>query len=319
MAMKMEAYCLASIEGIKWNHHEQILHKCASCSFLILNKLLEAVRPFKLGRMHYANFENQITKRFAVVCEGWPLSQFESPHHLHSLPQLEILYNAWVNGAARFHKLTAKEHAIWLAVYEAKLNENPTERGTLQTDDERVAPAQPIITPDTINQSTCDSTADPASASTNVPAQPVVPSVTTSTGVTVPTRGRKWNAPALVGQHIFALEGQPSTRKQTQKSGSGKSQRPQKGSKKDSPTETNLPDNADGQIGNPTNGQTNKPAGGQPHRVQPRKRQRLNTDMQGGPSATQGSPSATQGGPSTSPINTQNDGGSQSGVAVASA
>lgn len=59
--------------------------------------------------MNYANFDSQITDKLGIVCVGWLLPKFVSPSDVGSKLELEILHNAWKNGAARFERLAIAE------------------------------------------------------------------------------------------------------------------------------------------------------------------------------------------------------------------
>lgn len=59
--------------------------------------------------MNYASFEDAITDRYGIVCEGWPLQDFVSPSAIKSRLSVEILHAAWTNGTARFRRLTPEE------------------------------------------------------------------------------------------------------------------------------------------------------------------------------------------------------------------
>ena len=64
-------------------------------------------------RMYYENFSKHITSKWQVVLEGWPLNKFISPSSLVTKNEVEILYNAWKTGAAKFRRLSDVEWQLW--------------------------------------------------------------------------------------------------------------------------------------------------------------------------------------------------------------
>lgn len=69
----------------------------------------EAAHPDKIGHMNYTSFESAITDKYGIVHEGWPLETFCTPSSVGSQASLELLYAAWLNGTARFRRLTPAE------------------------------------------------------------------------------------------------------------------------------------------------------------------------------------------------------------------
>jgi hypothetical protein len=63
--------------------------------------------------MYYTNFDQKITAKYQVVCNGWPLSKFCSPSDLRSRNEVEILYNAWKSDTTYFRRLTDEEWTQW--------------------------------------------------------------------------------------------------------------------------------------------------------------------------------------------------------------
>ena len=64
-------------------------------------------------RMVYDRFGDQITQKYGVVVENWPLKDFCNPSSVKSRIELETLYHAWNSGATRFRKLTPDEMTAW--------------------------------------------------------------------------------------------------------------------------------------------------------------------------------------------------------------
>ena len=64
-------------------------------------------------KMIYQNFGVNMTARYAVVCNNWPLEQFCSPSSLGSCTELKVLYHAFETRTAHFWKLTEQEFEQW--------------------------------------------------------------------------------------------------------------------------------------------------------------------------------------------------------------
>lgn len=63
--------------------------------------------------MHYVDFDHQITEKYGIVVECWPLKSFVSPGDLRTLNELQILHRAWESGTTRFRKMDKKELDVW--------------------------------------------------------------------------------------------------------------------------------------------------------------------------------------------------------------
>ena len=63
--------------------------------------------------MYYNNFETNITAKYGVVCEGWPLSKFCCPSDVGSRTELMVLHHAFESGSARFRAMDAEEFKKW--------------------------------------------------------------------------------------------------------------------------------------------------------------------------------------------------------------
>lgn len=188
-------------------------------TFLYIELLLEeAGRPIHIKKMHYADFENQITKKYALVVERWPLDLFVSPHQLSTMAELTVLYNAWTADVTKFRKLTPVEHHNWLKVYNAKLAANPREMVTLRSDREDAPRTAPLVTAQMIG----DGSAGPSSQGVeNQEAAPVIPSITTSTtnDPVMKPRGRKRKNPQ---ETVFAVGGEAPPKQRARRSDYGK-------------------------------------------------------------------------------------------------
>jgi len=67
----------------------------------------------KIARMNYADFAKAITAKHGIVIEGWPLQWFCSPSDLQSHNKVQVLFNAWTQGLAKFHLLSTGEWEEW--------------------------------------------------------------------------------------------------------------------------------------------------------------------------------------------------------------
>lgn len=65
-----------------------------------------------VAKINYKNF-SRMTNRYGIVYENWPLEQFCCPGSINSMPELEVLKNAFESGAARFRKLGFAELEAW--------------------------------------------------------------------------------------------------------------------------------------------------------------------------------------------------------------
>jgi hypothetical protein len=63
--------------------------------------------------MYYSNFDDSITSKWRVICEGWPLNKFCSPADLTTRTEVELLFNSWKNGTTRFRRLSDGEFENW--------------------------------------------------------------------------------------------------------------------------------------------------------------------------------------------------------------
>ena len=63
--------------------------------------------------MVYNNFDTNITDKYGIVIEGWPLPRFLAPTSIGAKLQLELLYTAWQKGTARFRVFTPDELINW--------------------------------------------------------------------------------------------------------------------------------------------------------------------------------------------------------------
>jgi len=65
--------------------------------------------------MYYTNFDDNITAKWRIVLEGWPLKRFCSPADLSTQNEVQLLMHAWENGAAKFRVLNDEEWEAWEA------------------------------------------------------------------------------------------------------------------------------------------------------------------------------------------------------------
>lgn len=134
------------------------LCKSRSCvifylSFTSSTELL--ARPDIINRMNYANFATEITAKFGIICEGWPLDKFCPPSAITSRTQLDILCRAWETGVTSFRKLTPEEYEEWsnsrfqAALQQSQTREPQDRTATIQTNTSVIAHDALTITSET--------------------------------------------------------------------------------------------------------------------------------------------------------------------------
>ncbi|KAI0776438.1 hypothetical protein BC629DRAFT_1255743, partial [Irpex lacteus] len=104
-SIKLEAYSLSGMEGIGRRIHEDISILKSYCAALVKDRFNRAMHPV-VARLIYQNFDANITEKYGVVVDGWPLDQFRSPSEVGSRIELETLRNALESGFVQFTKLT---------------------------------------------------------------------------------------------------------------------------------------------------------------------------------------------------------------------
>jgi len=144
---------------------------------LIMEKLND-VASNKIGRMVYNNFDETITAKHGIVLENWPLPKFCNPSSIGSRTEINVVYQAFRSGAARFRKLSNEEWKQWEEErFQAKFDSMggpgdesgddtaaPTAREVCPTDDTSPAAASPAATSPTA----APSTAVPSAAAPSV-------------------------------------------------------------------------------------------------------------------------------------------------------
>lgn len=122
--------------------------------------------------MYYNNFEKNITLKYRIVVQNWPLDKFVSPSDIGTSHELTTLLNAWNSNTACFQKLEGEEWKKWEDDYYKK------ESGTLarveEVQDQR--DPSPVPTP----QENPQARESPASSSTP-PLSSSVPAAAAST------------------------------------------------------------------------------------------------------------------------------------------
>ncbi|KDQ18598.1 hypothetical protein BOTBODRAFT_185150 [Botryobasidium botryosum FD-172 SS1] len=115
ISTKFEAFCLSGMEGIKKSNAKELLELKAKTRVIIESKLAEAAGVDKI-RMVYATFGQQITAKYGLVIEHWPLPRFCCPSDVGSAMEVNLLYTAWKTETTKFRKLSAAELDAWFAV-----------------------------------------------------------------------------------------------------------------------------------------------------------------------------------------------------------
>jgi hypothetical protein len=72
-----------------------------------------AASPKQVQRMYYTNFDTNITAKYGVVLENWPLSKFCCPGDINSRNELRVLFHAWETDSTRFRRLSDAEFEDW--------------------------------------------------------------------------------------------------------------------------------------------------------------------------------------------------------------
>jgi hypothetical protein len=102
--------------------------------------------------MFYQNFEDHVTRMYRLTIEGWPLRKLCSPSSVGSFAELEVLYNAWATGTARFRRLTDEQWGKFLDSYAHGADTSaagPTD-GAPRDDTSNTAPADGVPVPPTV-------------------------------------------------------------------------------------------------------------------------------------------------------------------------
>lgn len=124
--------------------------------------------------MYYVNFEHHITHPYGVVLEHWPLDKFVCPSYIKSMNEVDVLYNAWKSGAARFRRLSETEHDEWIAnrINSQSIEEESEEEEEVPTTSQA---SSATITPSSQSEpaaTTSSRPSDTAATSTVLPDQP---------------------------------------------------------------------------------------------------------------------------------------------------
>ncbi len=75
-----------------------------------------ACRRGEPRRMFYSSFDEQITAKYGVIVENWPIPMFNNPSSLSHL-EAEVVLRALESGTTRFRSLTDAEWATWRDEY----------------------------------------------------------------------------------------------------------------------------------------------------------------------------------------------------------
>ncbi len=134
-------------------------------------------------RMHYSLFDTQITARYGVVVDCWPLRTFCAPSALKTLNEVEVLFNAWQTGATKFRVLSNEEWEKWeaetLRVKLAMLHDEAVDDD--EGGDPAGTPTATTLTNETNVPSTTPGDAPLLPATFDAPALPPTPTTATVT------------------------------------------------------------------------------------------------------------------------------------------
>ncbi|KAG1850258.1 hypothetical protein C8R48DRAFT_778233 [Suillus tomentosus] len=131
IAFRLEGFCVAGVKGLARMHIEEVIQLKRQISELVLKKLQTVAAPQKVSRMYYQNFDTNITARYCIIIENWPLTKFRAPGDISSRNELSVLYRAWESDAARFRHPTNTEFELleedWFQVALALQNDATVE------------------------------------------------------------------------------------------------------------------------------------------------------------------------------------------------
>ncbi|KAG1858515.1 hypothetical protein F4604DRAFT_1589498 [Suillus subluteus] len=162
----------------------------------------EVAAPFKVSRMYYQNFNRNITQKYHLVLDNWPLSKFVTPGNINSLTELRVLYNAWDSNATRFRKLSDEEYETWEAknfadVLASASTLHDADEEDLVAEGETNAPG-----PQLLSNSVPKSPANPPLQPSDCDASIAAPEPTQ-------TRKRKVPSETPAGSVVFTMDGAP--------------------------------------------------------------------------------------------------------------
>ncbi|KAG2363362.1 hypothetical protein BDR07DRAFT_1282346, partial [Suillus spraguei] len=124
-ATHLKGYCTSGVTSVISNYKKSFLQLKSKTSALILDKLRDATQ-MPVSRMYYVKFDENITAQHGVVLENWPLKKFASPGDIGPMVEVKTVYNGFMSGMTKFHKLMAAEWQEW---EEVRLNLEHTDEG----------------------------------------------------------------------------------------------------------------------------------------------------------------------------------------------
>lgn len=63
--------------------------------------------------MVFRHFEENITTKYSIVVDRWPLPKFCSPSDIKSKKEVKVLFNTWSSGTTSFCRLSSCELEEW--------------------------------------------------------------------------------------------------------------------------------------------------------------------------------------------------------------
>ena len=141
--------------------------------------------------MFYQNFDRNITAKYGVIIENWPLETFSSPSDINSRNEIRVLLQAWESGTTRFRKLSDEEFAQWEdAQFQEAMGQMVRGGGTADNELEpAVATAQTLTSQSDSIGASANNVAEPA-VTTNISVSNAN-SLDTATSPTVATSASK--------------------------------------------------------------------------------------------------------------------------------
>ncbi|KAG1837661.1 hypothetical protein F4604DRAFT_1942097 [Suillus subluteus] len=202
VAFRLEGFCISGVKGLAKTHIQDLLELKKKCQALIMQKCQEVAAPFKVSRMYYQNFNRNITQKYHLVLDNWPLSKFVAPGNINSLTELRVLYNAWDSNATRFRKLSDEEYETWEVknfadVLASASTLHDADEEDLVAEGETNAPG-----PQLLSNSVPKSPANP-------PLQPSDCDASIAAPEPIQTQKRKVPSETPAGSAVFAMDGAP--------------------------------------------------------------------------------------------------------------
>lgn len=197
-------------------------------------------------RMYYHNFDKNVTLRYHIVVENWPLAKFVSPSDIGTSHELSTLFNAWQSNTTTFRKLEGAEWKKWEEGYYNQESQVSPRVEDVQ-DHQPAAPAPaphqdnsaPLGDSTAGNQSSQSSSSSPILPSSSAQPSAIPNATATSTSIQQQTSGVNFvNTFAVIGENGRQVQVVSKPRKKRKDAGVRRGRRGQRrGSQNDEPEE----------------------------------------------------------------------------------